>query len=61
MQCSRRIFVQQSLGVAGALIAGERAIGAEPSAAVSPANGELFARMTWMNPPESVKREGKTN
>ena len=51
MQCSRRIFVQQSLGVAGALIAGERAIGAEPSAAVSPANGELFARMTWMNPP----------
>jgi regulation of enolase protein 1 (concanavalin A-like superfamily) len=58
MQCSRRNFVQQSLGVAGALIAGERTIRAMPSAAFSPASGELFARMIWMNPPESVKQEG---
>jgi uncharacterized protein len=58
MQCSRRNFVQQSLGVAGALIAGERTIRAMPSAVLSGARGELFARMIWMNPPESVKQEG---
>lgn len=58
MQCSRRIFVQQSLGLAGALLAGERAIRAMPSAALPAANSELFGRMTWMNPPESVRQDG---
>jgi regulation of enolase protein 1 (concanavalin A-like superfamily) len=58
MQCSRRIFVRRSLGLAGALIAGERAIGTMPSAAPPPASGELFVRMTWMNPPESSKQDG---
>jgi uncharacterized protein len=58
MQCNRRIFVQQSLGLAGAVIVGERATRAMPFAPPPPAGGELFARMTWMNAPESAKQDG---
>lgn len=59
MQCSRRIFVQQSLGLAGALIMGDRAAALAVPLAPSPSgSGELFARMTWMNAPESVQQDG---
>lgn len=58
MQCSRRIFVRQSLGLAGAVIVGERAIRAMPFVPSPPEGSELFARMTWMNPPEAVKQDG---
>ena len=58
MQCSRRNFFQQSLGLAGAVIVSERAARAMSFVPPPPGSGELFARMMWMNPPESVQQEG---
>ncbi|MFZ0885534.1 MAG: DUF1349 domain-containing protein [Candidatus Acidiferrales bacterium] len=58
MQCSRRIFVQQSLGLAGAVIVAQRATRAMPFVPPSPGSGELFKRMTWMNAPESANEDG---
>src|ERR1700680_4221972 len=57
MPCDRRAFVQQSLGLAAALMVGEGASEAGPHAR-SAGSGDLLARMVGMNEPESDKHDG---
>lgn len=51
MRCARRGFLQQGLALGSALLLPAVAFGQVES-------GDLFSRMSWMNEPKSVKREG---
>jgi len=57
MRCNRRVFVNGSLAVAGALMTGAATSEAAPD--IEARNGDLVSRMRWMNVPASYKKLGE--
>ncbi len=67
MRSTRRIFLQQSAGVA---LAAHTAVATAAEGAAARAGGDLLSRMTWLNPPAAehysegvltVRSKGKTD
>ena len=58
MLSDRRLFLQQSFGLAFATFIPSRVYSGYPQSSSGSTGADLIARMTWMNPPASFNRSG---